>query len=185
MTSKKDTKRITLWVLALSVFGLTAAPAAADWLVLQDGERIETRGPWEAKGSRIQFTDTKGALVSMRANDVDLEASRLATQPKASPAPTAPPTSQTPAPRRAPVMVLDNTSIRQARPSAIAAANGETDAESPEAESNAELRVASFEEDRSFADGVRFRGVLENPSDNFAVLVSVRGVPQGHRRRGE
>lgn len=59
---------------------LTAAPAAADWLVLTGGERIETRGTWEVRGGLVVFTLPNGTLSSLRGSEVDLEASRAATE---------------------------------------------------------------------------------------------------------
>ena len=79
--------------LILFAAALAAGPLAADWLVLTDGTRLETRGAWEERGRLVVFTTTDGTLASLRLEGVDLEASRLATaeaaQPSA-PAPTAP-----------------------------------------------------------------------------------------------
>ncbi|HEX6204037.1 MAG TPA: hypothetical protein VF100_13625 [Thermoanaerobaculia bacterium] len=62
------------------VLAIAALPAAADWLVLRDGTRVETRGAWTEKGRRlVVFTDKDGRLASLRADIVDLGASRLAT----------------------------------------------------------------------------------------------------------
>lgn len=69
------TRRL-VWMLA---GWLTASTAAADWLVTRDGERIETRGAWEARGRRVVFTSTSGTLSSIRLSEIDLEASREAT----------------------------------------------------------------------------------------------------------
>ncbi|HVS12367.1 MAG TPA: hypothetical protein VMV46_00450 [Thermoanaerobaculia bacterium] len=60
-----------------------AAPATAEsgsivtgWIVTADGERIETRGPWRVEGSRVLYVAQNGVLVSLRVEQVDLEASR-------------------------------------------------------------------------------------------------------------
>lgn len=60
---------------------LVAAPAWSEVLVTVDGDRIETKGPWEAKGRRILFTDARGTLRSMSASAIDLEASEQASKP--------------------------------------------------------------------------------------------------------
>jgi hypothetical protein len=68
--------------LLLLVVGLSAGlarPAAADWLVTQEGARVETRGPWQVKGKLVVFTAADGALSSLRLSLVDLDASRMAT----------------------------------------------------------------------------------------------------------
>jgi len=72
--------RIPLLAVALAA----AAPAAADWLVLKNGTRVETLGPWTEKGKQIVYTTVaEKRLVSIRVSDVDLDASRQAsaTQP--------------------------------------------------------------------------------------------------------
>ena len=71
--------------LALSTLLLVvASPAGADWLVLKNGTRIETRGAWTEKGRQIVYTTlAEKRLVSIRAADVDLEASRRASATEA------------------------------------------------------------------------------------------------------
>ncbi|MFN7940062.1 MAG: hypothetical protein U0X73_00565 [Thermoanaerobaculia bacterium] len=58
---------------------VAAAPLDADWLVLKDGNRIETSGPWREKGRQIVFTLPNGQLAALRATEVDLSASRAAS----------------------------------------------------------------------------------------------------------
>lgn len=58
---------------------LSVAPASADWLVTRAGARVETKGPWQVKGNQIVFTQPNGRLSSLRASDVDLDASAKAT----------------------------------------------------------------------------------------------------------
>lgn len=58
---------------------LAALPAGADWLVMRDGTRVETRGTWTQKGRVVVFTSSAGQLVSLRVDAVDLVASRSAT----------------------------------------------------------------------------------------------------------
>jgi len=88
----------TLALVALGAVALLASPrpAAADWLVMKDGSgKVETKGPWEVRGATLVFTRPDGKLASLRTTDVDLEASKAATeapaQPAASPAPAAKP----------------------------------------------------------------------------------------------
>jgi hypothetical protein len=63
----------------LGLLGAAVSPAAADWLVTREGGRIETRGAWEVKGRSVVFQAIDGSLSSVRAADVDLEASRRLT----------------------------------------------------------------------------------------------------------
>lgn len=58
---------------------LVAATAQADWLVLQNGERLETRGTWTVKGKQIVYTAPDKSLRSLRLSEVDLEASHRAS----------------------------------------------------------------------------------------------------------
>ncbi len=71
--------RGTTTAIALAAL-LAAAPAAADWLVLTGGEKIETQGTWEVRGGLVVFTLPNGTLSSLRGSEVDLVASRAATE---------------------------------------------------------------------------------------------------------
>jgi len=94
----------TLSLLALLLLaGVVAGPARADWLVLKDGSRLETRGAWTVKGDLVVFTQKNGSLASLRASEVDLEPSRAATAESKAPAPAAKP----PAPRRAVITLTE------------------------------------------------------------------------------
>ena len=83
-------------VLALLLVALAGAPALSEVLVTVDGDRIETQGPWEVKGRRIQFTDVHGTLRSLSRSAVDLEASEAASAPAPEPAPPAAPAAAAP-----------------------------------------------------------------------------------------
>ncbi len=96
------------WMLALWF----AVPAAGDWLVLRDGSRLETAGPWEVKGRQIVFTRPGGALSAVRLADVDLEASNKATQAaNAEPSAVSEQPAETRSQRRRPVLVLTDETI--------------------------------------------------------------------------
>lgn len=79
-------KIATVAGVALGLLGAALPPASADWLVTREGGRIETRGSWEVKGRLVVFHSANaadaggGSLASIRAADVDLEASRKATE---------------------------------------------------------------------------------------------------------
>src|SRR3954466_7306493 len=76
--------------------GPTGWAAGAGWRVTRDGGRVETKGPWQMKGKLVVFTRADdGALASLRASEVDLDASTKATadakvQAAAPPPPVAP-----------------------------------------------------------------------------------------------
>jgi len=66
-------------ILAWGALGLlVAAGAGADWLVLKDGTRVETKGDWQQKGRQVQFKTPDGRFQALPAGEVDLEASRKA-----------------------------------------------------------------------------------------------------------
>ena len=67
----------SLWSLLL----LLPAMASADWLVLQTGERIETKGAWTVKGKQVVYTTPEKLLRSLRLSEVNLEASTQASAP--------------------------------------------------------------------------------------------------------
>lgn len=64
----------------LLALAFAAPPAGADVLVLTDGSRLTTDGPWEVRNNLVVFHLPDGALSSLRADNVDLEASRTATE---------------------------------------------------------------------------------------------------------
>ena len=76
--------------LLLAVLLFIAGPAAADWLVTREGASVETRGAWRQEGRLMVFTLADGTLASLRLDEVDLEASRQATEGASQPA-AAPP----------------------------------------------------------------------------------------------
>jgi hypothetical protein len=65
--------------ILLCVAGLAPAAARADWLVTNEGGRVETKGPWKVDGKRVIFTQKDGTLSSLRLTEVDLDASKQTT----------------------------------------------------------------------------------------------------------
>jgi hypothetical protein len=65
--------------LALAALGLLL-PAAADWLVTHDGQRIETDGPYRVEDRLIVFHHKDGTLSSVRRSSIDLDASERLTR---------------------------------------------------------------------------------------------------------
>lgn len=165
--------------LALLVITLAAAPAAADWLVMVDGTRVETDGPWSQRGKLVVFTDTSGNFVSLRLDDVDLEASREATE-AAEAAARRPAPAPAPAPRRESVMRLTDEDVGHIDDFEVgapveqepAAETGEQPSEEPAA--SAAVEVAAWERETTpGGDGIMVRATLENPNGDAAVGISV------------
>jgi hypothetical protein len=177
------------WWLAGAVLLVVAAPAGADWLVMRDGSRVESSGPWTAKGRLIVFTSTDGKLVSLRADDLDLAASRRATEemaaaPAAEPAPGARPVAAEPvrritnadiAPGAAPPPAVEGEGVEAAVPEPPAGS-------APAAAS--ELIVIDSQEAEDPIDGhLIVTGSIANGSEHAAAAIRllVRSFgPEGH-----
>lgn len=71
--------RLPLLLLTL-LAGSFAVAAPADILVLRDGQRRETEGPYEVRGGRVVWRDHLRTLHAARIADVDLAASEQATR---------------------------------------------------------------------------------------------------------
>ncbi len=89
--------------LALAALLLVVPLAAADVLVTKDGARIDTKGPWQVKGSQVLFHQPNGTLSALRLADVDLDASAAATAKANEPPAPAPP----PPPRQARIRITE------------------------------------------------------------------------------
>jgi len=118
-----------------------AAPAAADWLVTHSGDHLETRGPWELRGAQVVFTTPAGRLASIRATEIDLEASRALTDSPPSVAAVVEPQA-----RRPVALVLTDADVGHTRPSDTPDAEAEGDlTESGDAESERVSAAAQVE----------------------------------------
>ncbi len=174
-------------VLAVaSVLGaLAAAPAGADWIVTRDGDRVETRGEWQVKRQLVVFHLPSGELASLKLADVDLEASREATEAAARPA-AAPAAPKEPV---KPALVLTDADVDHVRPESAPAGEEEAqegeegegssgdDAASTtaaEAEAAARLVVTDWGEvDDPQVEGVTITGRLSNSSLDVTAQTSV------------
>ena len=145
---------------------LAASPAAADWLVVRAGGRVETKGPWRTKGKLVVFTRADGSLSSLRLAEVDLEASRKASE-EAKTVTAAPPAPQAPKKKLA---VLTDKDFPKAEPKPAAEAKAE---DSPAAKT-ATVTVASWKRlDRPGSDGLDIQGTLQNNTDKIAAGVAI------------
>lgn len=101
--------------LVLATLLSVASVAGAEVLVLKDGSHIETRGPATEVRGQLRFTDTQGRLMSLRPDEVDVEATRLANLPPAPPAPQVE-ASETPV---EPILVLTDADVSHVDPELI------------------------------------------------------------------
>ena len=123
-------RRGTSWLMAAAALA-AAAPAGADWLVMRDGARVETKGPWTEQGAMIVFHTANGTLSSVRLRDADLDASREATEKAKLPPPPAP----APPVAKKPAIVITDADLERSEPAPTA--GSPTAAASPAAESTA------------------------------------------------
>jgi len=169
--------RPTAAALAAALLALAAsAPASADWLVTREGARVETKGPWQTKGKLVVFTLPDGKLSSLRLSEVDLDASRHATEEAAAAQAAPPPLAAPQKPREAKVVLTDE-SFRRAAPPPPAAAPGEEKKKSEAAPPEAgKIVVASWERIAAPGNGsVVIAGTVRNdaPDEATGVLVTV------------
>jgi hypothetical protein len=189
-------------VIAVALAGTAAfaavssAPARADWIVTRQGERFEIKGGWQQKGKLVVFTLPNGTLSSMRADRVDFDASKQATElakkQAAAPAAAAEPAK----PKRKSVIVLTDKDFKRtpqpAQPAdtgtagggdAKAAAAGGTPsgaaAKEPARDVPSSVEVVSWERvpaAESKAGGVELNGTLRNTSQDLLTEVTVTAL---------
>lgn len=150
--------------------------AGADWLVLRDGARVETKGPWSLKGSLVVFTLPNGTLGSLRGADLDLEASSRATS-DAKAAAEAKLVAAARPPALKPVLVLTDKDVEHVDPATIvpspAAVPGAA-APAPAAAPQGAVQIADWDQTLSQADnGVMITGTVTNKGTDTALAVTV------------
>ncbi len=162
---------------AVVAAALLAAPAAADWLVTRDGGRVETRGPWKAKGKLLVFTRADGQLSSLRLADVDLAASERATAEAVAKAKAKETAEAKPAPppeKKEARWVMTDKDFHPAAPPAAKDDEAKPAAEETDAGDRPKLVVALENWDRkSLQDGLEISGTLRNPGSELAADIGV------------
>ena len=158
-----------LVVLALTVPAAFAPRVTADWLVTHDGREMETRGPWQEKGRLVVFTAADGTLSSIRASEIDLEASRARTEEKLAvqeqPAP--PPPVQ----KKAPILVLTDDDVGHIN---AVLPDGEDEEQDGQGSGNTQkLEVVNWRQADLPDGGVRIHGTVRNNGDQLAVGITV------------
>lgn len=155
--------RLTALLIALC----TATAAPADWLVTRDGGRVETKGEWRVEGRRVLFTLPNGTLSAMRLSELDLDASRAATEVAKQPPKTDEEAVETS--KAEPVLVLTNKDIPQAVDDS-GTDDGGLDSGGP---GGPGLRVVDWSAEPDDG-GVRVVGRLENGTDRSHSGVGLR-----------
>lgn len=150
----------------LSTVLILAVPGRADWIKTRDGALVETRGPWQVKGSQVVFTSTRGTLSSLRLTEVDLDASAVATvEAKAARSGAAPPAAAAPEVERQPVLVVTNKDVARARRSTPGPAEeegGEGAPDSPRGPETAVEVISWRPVESPETGGIEILGTLQN-----------------------
>lgn len=152
--------------LGLLALGLAALPARADWLVTKDGGKVETKGTWQIKGKLVVFTRADdGALASLRASEVDLDASAKATADAKVKA-EAPPPVEVPHKK---VAVLTDKDFKKPAPP------GEADTPDKGAPAKTgPLAVSTWKKlDIPSGDGIAIEGQVHNTTKDMMINASV------------
>jgi len=163
---------------------LGPSPLHADWIVTRQGERFEIQGTWQLKGKLVVFTLPNGTLSSMRADRVDIDASKQATA-QAKQQAAAPPRAPKAEPRRKAVIVLTDKDFKKPLPDAAAPAAGNAaagakatgkDNPPPAAGVPSAVEVVGWERvpiNESKANGVELTGTVRNTSQDNLTEVTV------------
>ncbi len=157
---------------------LAAVPAAADWLVLRDGTKLETRGPFTVRGATVVFTLPNGTLSMLKAKEVDLDQSAIATsQAKAAETakPAETPKQQTgvrePA-KQKPVLTLRDRDVAHVNEAGETVEKSDAKAEAAKPEPG--LAVQGWQQTpTSDGTGTEVFGALKNDSRNTATDITV------------
>ena len=154
------------------------APSRADWLVTQDGSRLETKGPWNVKGKLVTFTLPNGTLGSLRLSEVDLARSSEATAAEVAAADAAKKaaTEEIPA-KPVAVLVLTDADVAHATEAVTSSTTADPEAaadKAPDTTTGAAVTVTAW--DKSFSqteNGVTVTGTLRNKGATVAAALGV------------
>lgn len=81
--SRPSTSTLALSAFLLATLWLGSTPLAADWLVTEKGELIETLGPWAVDGDSLTYQDPDGRSHTVDLRTIDLEGSEETTAMRA------------------------------------------------------------------------------------------------------
>lgn len=149
-----------------------AAPARADWLVTNDGGKVETQGPWKVDGKRVIFTLKDGTLSSLRLTEVDLDASRQATSAMVEEAAAAKASAATEAaPAKKPVRILTDKDFARLP---AAAPKDDGDAKPAADPGPGPVKVVDWKQSHNQETrALEITGSVRNTGPDIAVAISV------------
>jgi hypothetical protein len=170
--------------LLFALLVATGSPAQAEVLVLRSGETLEVKGSWQQRGSRIVYTAADGSLLSIRASEVDLEATQARAEQAAEPAadPVDPESSAQPqhAASRSnarPVVTITNRDVggaqRKAQPTQSDGLSEAPAAAAAAPQGALQLIVTEWSDQLGVGAGLVISGTLSNQGDSTGVNVRV------------
>ncbi|MEA2562374.1 MAG: hypothetical protein QOH06_3878 [Acidobacteriota bacterium] len=156
-----------------------ALPAKADWLVTREGARVETKGEWTVKGKLVVFHTSAGKLSSLRVAEVDLDASRRATEDAVAAQAQAAAEPDKPAERKKPLRVITDKDFTPAAPVSdekpAEQPDGEPAAPAPGPASGPGVVVETWNQARHPEQNhVLINGTLQNASSDMAADVTLK-----------
>lgn len=164
---------VTLAAFAGSVPLFLAGPLEADWLVMKDGSRVETRAAWRVEGPTVVFEMPDGTLASIKADEVDLPASEQATL-SADREATQPSTAETPETKQKAVFVLTDADVGHPKSENAAPDQQTAEPSSQPTSSAGEVSVPSWNtSDLPDGKGLRIVGQARNSTPSVATDLSV------------
>ena len=161
-------------LLALAML-MGAVPVGADWLVTSEGARVETKGAWKVKGKLVVFHASDGKLSSLRVAEVDLDASRRATEEAVAAQAQAEAEPDKPAVRKKSVRVITDKDFPQTAPAPAEQPEGEEAAPAAAPAAGPGVVVETWNQGRDpEQDHVLINGTLQNSSANMAADVKLK-----------
>lgn len=161
-------------------------PAAADWLVTRDGQRIETDGPWRVEDRLIVFTHADGTLSSVRRSSIDLDASERLTRDMAERARAPRPEAEAEPRPKATIRLTEKELPPAGRIPVPAGEEGEegadgnggsADSEDPDGGTDESLQITSWDEvEGRDGAGLAFLGEVRNVTERTALGIEVEVV---------
>jgi len=166
---------LLLGILAASSTWMAAGAARADWLILRDGSRVQTKGAWQVKGKQVVFSQANGQLGALRMSDVDLDASAKATAESAMPAPA---TKAPEVAKKKPVLVLRDKDVGHVDAAGAAPAQGDTKTDSPaqnaQPVAQGAVQIDTWEKVKDPASsGIQVFGNIKNTSKETATDITI------------
>lgn len=169
---------LTSVALAAPLALALATAASADWLVLRDGSRIETRGAWQERSGVVVFHLPNGTLSSLPKTEIDLDSSARATADARQE--QAPPESAEGKAAPRPVLVITDADVGHIEPTeespGTATATGEDEA-AAESTGSPELQISGWDwTTKASPPGIQITGTLRNGSQDVASNLALRVI---------